>query len=81
MKAGIQKVRTVINMRLNQNIEATINQGPEYHVMVFALYPNSNGKLVEGFLHDYKDYSGMEEAIRASKVLIMFYFLTRVLVT
>lgn len=52
IRAGTQKVRTVINMRLNQNIEVTINQGLKYHVMVFGLYPDSNGKLVEGFTHD-----------------------------
>lgn len=68
-------------MRLNQNIEVITNQGLKYHVMVFGLYPDSNGKLMEGFMYDYKDYSGMIDLIRASKVLIMFYFLARVLVT
>lgn len=80
IRAGTQKIKTVINTRLNQNKDVTINQGLKYHVMVFGLYPDSNGKLMEGFMYDYKDYSGMVE-LMASKVLIMFYFLTRVLVT
>lgn len=29
----------------------------------------------------YKDHLGTEEQLRASKVLVMFYFLTRILVT
>lgn len=81
---GIQKVRKVINRRLNSNVGATINQDLKYQIMGFGLYPNRNGKLLKVLcmilFSFYNDHSGMEEPLRVSKVLVMFYFLTKVLV-